>query len=66
MKSLSAFFLEVKQELSKVVWPSRAEYVGAVVVVLLTMVAFAIFLGLINYAFYTGFLKGFQYFVFGR
>lgn len=66
MKNLSVFFFEVKHELSKVVWPSRAEFLGAVIVVLITMVAFAAFLGLINYVFYMGSLKGFQYLVFGR
>lgn len=60
------FFFEVKHELSKVVWPSRAEFLGAVIVVLITMVAFAMFLGLVNYVFYMGSLKGFQYLVFGR
>lgn len=66
MKNLGAFFVDVKQELSKVVWPSRVEFLGAVVVVLITMIAFAIFLGLVNYVFYMGSLKGFQYLVFGR
>ncbi|MCX5923611.1 MAG: preprotein translocase subunit SecE [Candidatus Dependentiae bacterium] len=66
MKNLNTFFGEVRVELSKVVWPSRSEFLGAVVVVLITMVAFAIFLGLINYVFYTGILRIFQFLVFGR
>ncbi len=66
MKNLSTFFGEVRVELSKVVWPARSEFLGAVVVVLITMVAFAIFLGLVNYIFYTGSLRGFQFLVFGR
>lgn len=66
MKNLSAFFGEVKSELSKVVWPARGEFLGAVIVVLITMVAFAIFLGFVNYIFYTVALKGFQFLVFGR
>jgi len=66
MKNLGVFFIDVKQELSKVVWPSRAEFLGAVVVVLITMMFFAVFLGLVNYVFYMGSLKGFQYLVFGR
>lgn len=66
MKNLSTFFGEVRVELSKVVWPSRSEFLGAVVVVLITMVAFAIFLGLINYVFYAGILKIVQFLVFGR
>jgi|GEM_PF-1174432 len=66
MKNLGVFFIDVKQELSKVVWPSRAEFLGAVIVVLITMIFFAVFLGLVNYVFYMGSLKGFQYLVFGR
>jgi preprotein translocase SecE subunit len=66
MKNLGTFFLEVKYELSKVVWPSRSEFLGAVIVVLITMVAFAIFLGLVNYLFYQTSLKVFQSFVYGR
>ena len=66
MKNLTNFFGEVRVELSKVVWPARSEFLGAVVVVLITMVAFAIFLGIINYIFYAGILRWFQFFVFGR
>ncbi len=66
MKNLSTFFLEVKHELSKVVWPSRAEFLGAVIVVLITMVAFTVFLGVINTIFYMGSLKLFQYLVFSH
>jgi preprotein translocase SecE subunit len=66
MKNLSAFFWEVKHELSKVVWPTRSEFLGSVIVVVITMIAFAIFLGLVNYLFYTASLKGFQLLVFGR
>jgi preprotein translocase subunit SecE len=66
MKNLGTFFLEVKYELSKVIWPSRNEFLGAVVVVLIVMFAFAIFLGLVNTVFYMATLKGFQSLVFGR
>ncbi|MCX5924108.1 MAG: preprotein translocase subunit SecE [Candidatus Dependentiae bacterium] len=66
MKNLRTFLGEVRVELSKVVWPTRSEFLGAVIVVLITMVAFAIFLGLVNYIFYTGSLRGFQFLVFGR
>jgi len=66
MKNLGTFLGEVRIELSKVVWPAQSEFLGAVVVVLITMVAFAIFLGLVNYIFYTGSLRVFQFFVFGR
>lgn len=66
MKNLGVFFLEVKYELSKVIWPSRSEFLGAVIVVLITMVAFSIFLGFVNSVFYMASLKGFQSLVFGR
>ena len=66
MKKLSVFIREVQAELSKIVWPSRAEFLGAVVVVLIIMAAFAIYLGLINYAFYQGILISFRLLVFGR
>ncbi len=66
MKNLGLFFSEVRSEMSKVVWPSRAEFLGSVVVVVITMVAFSVFLGLVNTVFYTGALKGFQYLILGR
>ena len=66
MKNLSTFFLEVKQELSKAVRPSWTEFFGAIVVVLLTMVFFAMFLGIVNFVFYKVSLKSFEYLVFGR
>lgn len=66
MKNLGTFFWEVKYELSKVVWPPRSEFLGAVVVVLITMLAFGIFLGCVNHVFHMAFLKGFQSLVFGH
>ncbi len=66
MKNLGAFFNEVRYELLKVVWPSRAEFIGSVIVVIMTIIAFSVFLGIVNYLFYTGALKGFQYLVLSR
>ena len=60
MKNLMVFFSEVKYELSRVVWPSRSEFVGSIIVVLITMAAFTVFLGCVNYIFHMAFLKGFQ------
>jgi preprotein translocase subunit SecE len=48
MKNISEFFHEVKVELSKVEWPTTNEFIGAVVVVLIVVLAFSIFLGLID------------------
>ena len=66
MKSLSSFLREVKIEMSKVVWPRREEFVGAIIVVLIVLVAFTIFFGIINYMFQTGAFNVFQFLTFGR
>lgn len=66
MKNLVSFLQEVKAELSRVIWPSKEEFFGSVVVVVITMIAFAIFLGLVNNVFQTGALRGFEYLVFSR
>lgn len=66
MKNLGSFLKEVKVELSKVVWPKREEFVGSIIVVVLVLIAFTIFFGVVNYIFQTGALKGFQFLAFGR
>ena len=66
MKNLVSFLQEVKAELSRVIWPSKEEFFGSVVVVVITMIAFAIFLGLVNNVFQTGALRWFEYLVFSR
>lgn len=66
MKNLGSFLQEVKVELSRVVWPSKQDFWGSVVVVVLTMVAFAVFLGFVNKFFQAGALKGFETLVFDR
>lgn len=65
MKSLVSFLREVKVELFKVIWPRKEEFVGAVFVVLLTLVVFAFFFTVVNTVFQTGALKGFRYFTIG-
>lgn len=52
MKNLSHFLTEVKIELSKVVWPSFNELVGSIVVVFILVIAFAIYLGVVDLVFY--------------
>lgn len=42
------FLHEVKVELSKVEWPTFSEFVGAAIVVLIVVVAFAVFLGTVD------------------
>lgn len=54
MKSISQFFQffkEVKSEMVKVKWPNFNEWVGATIIVFIIMVAFSIYLGLVDYAF---------------
>ena len=45
---ISKFIHEVKVELSKVEWPTFQEFVGAAMVVLIVVVAFALFLGVVD------------------
>ena len=45
IKSWWQFFSEVRLELSKMVWPKWEEFVGATVVVFLIILAFALYLG---------------------
>lgn len=54
MKNIGTFFKEVKVELSKIVWPTREEFIGATIVALIVILAFTLFLSVINYAFNIG------------
>lgn len=54
MKHIGTFFKEVRVELSKIVWPTRDEFVGATIVALIVILAFTLFLTVINYAFNVG------------
>jgi preprotein translocase subunit SecE len=42
------FFNEAKQELGKVVWPSREELLGSTVVVVVTTLLLAAFIGVVD------------------
>ena len=66
MKNLGSFLREVKSELSKVVWPSKEEFVGSIIVVVLVLIVFTIFFGIVNYLFQKSALKAFQYLAYGR
>jgi preprotein translocase subunit SecE len=48
MNGMMQFLNEVKLELSKVVWPKFNEWVGSTIVVLVIVVAFAVYLGLVD------------------
>ena len=47
--SVVRFFHEVKVELAKVVWPKLGSWVESTVVVMVLVVAFAIYLGLVDF-----------------
>lgn len=47
--NLLTFFKEVRLELTKVSWPTFDEFVGATVVVLIIVTAFAIYLGAVDF-----------------
>jgi len=49
MKKIKNFFVEVKEELAKVVWPSRNELWGSTGVVILTTLILAAFIGLVDF-----------------
>lgn len=48
MKNVTEFVGQVRAELSKVVWPKRAELMGSVLVVLVLVVAFSLYLGVVD------------------
>ncbi|MCA9770054.1 preprotein translocase subunit SecE [Candidatus Dependentiae bacterium] len=49
MKDVVQFLYDVKSELLKVVWPKTSEFVGATIVVLVLLVLFSIYLGIIDF-----------------
>jgi preprotein translocase subunit SecE len=51
MKNTMQFLTEVKVELSKVTWPKYDEWVGSTIIVIVLAILFAIYLGIVDYAF---------------
>ncbi len=49
IKSVFQFLNGVNREFSKVVWPSRPELVGSTIVVLVLVVFFSVYLGIVDY-----------------
>jgi len=47
-KKIHEFFQEVKQELKKVVFPTKKEVIGSTWVVIITVLICAIFLGVVD------------------
>ncbi len=50
-KNAMQFLADVNREFSRVVWPTKADLIGATVVVLVLVVFFAIYLGLVDFVF---------------
>jgi preprotein translocase subunit SecE len=51
MKDIVQFFHEVKSEMARVVWPKWNDLVGSTVVVMLIVIAFSVYLFLIDLGF---------------
>lgn len=49
MKDIVQFLGEVRSELNKVVWPKYDDWVGSTIIVLILVVIFALYLGLIDF-----------------
>lgn len=47
-KKIIKFFQEVRQEMRKVTWPTRKEISGSTVVVIITVLIVAVYLGIID------------------
>ncbi|MCX5657625.1 MAG: preprotein translocase subunit SecE [Candidatus Omnitrophica bacterium] len=49
IKKLKLFFDETKQELKKTSWSSKDELIGSTVVVIMAVIALAVFIGVIDF-----------------
>lgn len=49
MKDVARFFYEVRIELSRVIWPSRDEFVGSTIIALMIIAFFSVYLGVIDF-----------------
>jgi preprotein translocase subunit SecE len=54
MKKIVQFFKDSFAELKKVIWPSRSEVASSTKVVLISVVIFAVVLGLVDFLFLLG------------
>lgn len=54
LKRIAAFFQDSYAELKKVTWPSREEVGSSTRVVLVSVLIFAVLLGVLDYLFLTG------------
>lgn len=51
MKDLVLFLSEVRVELGKVIWPKFDDWIGSTIIMLLLVVIFALYLGMIDFGF---------------
>ena len=50
IKDLMNFFSGVREEFSRVIWPSKVELLGTTDIVLLLVIFFAVYIGVIDFA----------------
>lgn len=55
MAKVFQFFRESRAELKKVVWPTRADVISSIKVVIISTVIVAVLLGLLDFGFTEGF-----------
>jgi preprotein translocase subunit SecE len=63
MKNVLSFLKEVKLEFSKIVWPTKKEFIGSTLIILFVILLFTIFLGFINFMFHIIAQKGFEFLI---
>ena len=51
MKIYLQFLSDVRQEFSRVIWPSKQELMGTTLIVLILVVFFALYIGAVDYTF---------------
>ena len=51
LKGAISFLSEVRFEMSRVLWPGRREFIGSTVIALVIIMAFSIYLGLLDFVF---------------
>jgi preprotein translocase SecE subunit len=49
VKGLGQFFKEVHGEFLKIIWPSRREFIGAVIIAVIIVCFFAVYLGTVDF-----------------
>ncbi|MDP8218179.1 MAG: preprotein translocase subunit SecE [Candidatus Theseobacter exili] len=49
LKQFSTFFTEAKAELKKVSWPTRKEIIDSTIVVIVSVIIMAVFIGLVDF-----------------